>query len=187
VTRVAASTTDSDIAIEITLGCRDWLQALPQARSLAREAARRTLARGLAGAAPAPRQRVVVALRLTDDDEQRRLNRAWRGRDAPTNVLSFAMGAPGDRVPEGAPLLLGDIVLAFGTVAREAAEQDKPLGDHLRHLVVHGVLHLLGRDHATEAEAIAMEALEREILSELGVPDPYRDPISSKESEPARQ
>ena len=70
-----------------------------------------------------------------------------------------------------------DVVLAFETVAREAAEQNKPLADHLRHLVVHGVLHLLGFDHESDAEAEVMEAREREILAGLGVPDPYRDPM----------
>lgn len=76
-----------------------------------------------------------------------------------------------------APVLLGDVVLAFETVAREADEQGKPLADHLSHLTVHGVLHLLGYDHATPAEAGIMEALETAILAQLGVPDPYRDTI----------
>jgi probable rRNA maturation factor len=80
-------------------------------------------------------------------------------------------------VPDGAPLLLGDVVLAFETVCREATEQDKPLADHLRHLVVHGVLHLLGHDHENAAEAAIMEAREIAILAELGVPNPYRDTI----------
>jgi len=79
------------------------------------------------------------------------------------------------RSPSGAPLLLGDIVLAFETVAREAAEQDKPFADHLRHLIVHGVLHLLGYDHQTADAASMMESLERVILAKLGVPDPYQD------------
>jgi probable rRNA maturation factor len=73
--------------------------------------------------------------------------------------------------------MLGDVVLAFETVTREAAEQNKPLADHLRHLVVHGVLHLLGFDHENDIEAEVMEGREREILAGLGVPDPYRDPI----------
>jgi len=78
-------------------------------------------------------------------------------------------------VPAGAPLLLGDVVLAYETVRREAAQQHKPFGDHLRHLVVHGVLHLLGYDHEDAAEAERMEAREIAILAELGVPNPYRD------------
>ena len=79
------------------------------------------------------------------------------------------------RIPPEVPLLLGDVVIAFETVAREAGEQAVPLEDHLRHLIVHGVLHLLGHDHQTQDEAVRMEALETSILVELGVPDPYRD------------
>ncbi|HEX7970330.1 MAG TPA: rRNA maturation RNase YbeY, partial [Stellaceae bacterium] len=102
----------------------------------------------------------------------RALNRQWRGKDVPTNVLSFpALGAT---PPPGAPRLLGDVVLAFETVAAEAAAQDKPLADHLRHLVIHGVLHLLGFDHESDADAQRMEASEIAILAGLGVPDPYR-------------
>jgi probable rRNA maturation factor len=117
----------------------------------------------------------LVGVVLTDDAEQQRLNRDYRGQDKPTNVLSFALTDSGDPVAPGMPVLLGDIVLAFETVAREAAEQDKPLADHLRHLVVHGALHLLGFDHENAAEAAIMEAREAAILRRLGVPDPYRD------------
>jgi probable rRNA maturation factor len=117
----------------------------------------------------------LVGIVLTDDAEQQRLNRDYRGQDKPTNVLSFALTDSGDPVAPGMPVLLGDIVLAFETVAREAAEQDKPLADHLRHLVVHGALHLLGFDHENAAEAAIMEAREAAILRRLGVPDPYRD------------
>jgi probable rRNA maturation factor len=116
---------------------------------------------------------------LTDDAEQRELNRTYRGIDAATNVLAFALsdfaGGPASAAPAGSPVLLGDVVLAFETVAREAAEQHKTLAGHLSHLVVHGVLHLLGFDHRNDAEAEAMEGLEVEILKILGVPDPYRD------------
>jgi probable rRNA maturation factor len=116
----------------------------------------------------------IVGVILTDDVEQRRLNRDYRGKDAPTNVLAFPIG---DAMPGGGPVMLGDVVLAFETVAREAGEQKKPLADHLQHLVAHGVLHLLGFDHETDAEAQVMEARETEILAGLGVPDPYRDPM----------
>ncbi|HMN51379.1 MAG TPA: rRNA maturation RNase YbeY, partial [Xanthobacteraceae bacterium] len=93
-----------------------------------------------------------------------------RGIDKPTNVLSFPaaqINAP------GAPRLLGDVVLAYGTVAREAAEESKPFLNHAAHLVVHGVLHLLGFDHMNDNDAETMEAKERSILSTLGIPDPY--------------
>ena len=108
----------------------------------------------------------AVTILLTDDDSVRDLNARFRGKDYATNVLSF----PAPQNPEGH---LGDIALAFGVCAREAAEQGKPLVHHLQHLVAHGVLHLLGYDHETDAEAEHMEGLERVILAGLGVPDPY--------------
>ena len=112
-----------------------------------------------------------VTLLLTDDDTVRDLNARFRGKDHATNVLSFP-AAPQPGLPGPQPL--GDLALAFGVCAAEAAAQGKTLADHLRHLVVHGVLHLLGHDHEDDAEAEAMEALEREILAGLGVADPYR-------------
>ncbi|HKS89611.1 MAG TPA: rRNA maturation RNase YbeY [Stellaceae bacterium] len=155
----------SGLQVEVSIPCTAWLAACPDAAALAEAAARAALAER--------RGALIVGVVLTDDDEQRELNRRWRGKDAPTNVLSFAMA---DAMPPlGAPVLLGDVVLAFETVAREAAEQKKPLADHLRHLVVHGVLHLLGFDHDSEAEAAVMEAREAAILTRLGVPDPYSD------------
>jgi probable rRNA maturation factor len=152
-----------------------WRRACPEAERLARDAARIALTIGIPAAGLTPPARVELGITLTDDAEQRRLNRRFRGRDLPTNVLAFPAWEPGVRVPPGAPLLLGDIVLAFETVAREAAEQGKPFPDHLRHLIVHGVLHLLGCDHQTADEASIMEPLETSILAKLGVPDPYHD------------
>ena len=149
--------------IQVSVSCDAWLAACPAAAELAQSAARAALA----GAASS-----VVGVVLTNDAEHRALNRRFRGRDAPTNVLAFPLGDAG---PAGAPALLGDVVLAYETVAREAAEQRKPLADHLRHLIVHGVLHLLGFDHVADAEAAMMETREVEILQRLGVPDPYRD------------
>jgi probable rRNA maturation factor len=160
------------ISVDVAVCSGAWLAACPDAEALAGTSARAVLDR-TAEPAGTP---VILSVILTDDAEQRRLNRTYRGIDAPTNVLSFALSDPADRVP-GAPVLLGDVVLAFETVGREAAEQQKPLADHLRHLTVHGVLHLLGFDHRNEAEAAAMERLEVEILKILGVPDPYRDTI----------
>ena len=117
--------------------------------------------------------RFIVDVTLADDAEQRHLNHTYRGNDMATNVLAFPQGMP-DSSQSDAPVLLGDVVLAFETVRREAAEQQKPLTNHLRHLIVHGVLHLLGLDHEEAAEAAAMEAREIKILAGLGVPDPYR-------------
>ena len=114
-----------------------------------------------------------VVILLTDDETVRDLNNRFRGKDRPTNVLSFpAAEIPG--VEGAAPL--GDIVLAYGVCAREAQEQSKTLRNHLTHLVVHGVLHLLGRDHEDNADAEAMEGEERAILASLGVSDPYTLP-----------
>ncbi len=117
----------------------------------------------------------MVDVTLADDDSQQALNLTWRGKNTPTNVLAFPAADPAIPPPLGAPLLLGDVVLAYETVSREAAEQHKPLADHLRHLVIHGVLHLLGHDHVESADVAAMEGLEIAILAELGVPNPYRD------------
>jgi probable rRNA maturation factor len=114
-----------------------------------------------------------ISVLLTDDKAMAALNEKWRGKEGPTNVLSF----PGDDGPTapGAPVFLGDIVLAFETLEREAAGDGKPFSDHLVHLVVHGVLHLRGYDHETDDEAAEMEALETELLAGLGIPDPYRE------------
>lgn len=117
-----------------------------------------------------------LAIRVVDEDEGRALNRHYRGKDYATNVLSFpADMAEGVKLPKGVVLpLMGDIVLCAPVVAREAAEQGKPVAHHYAHLTVHGVLHLLGMDHQDEREAECMEQLEREILAELGIEDPYR-------------
>ncbi|MER8441930.1 rRNA maturation RNase YbeY [Mesorhizobium sp. M1066] len=115
--------------------------------------------------------RSELSLVFTDDAHVQLLNAGWRGKDKPTNVLSFqafpfAQGGP-------LPPMLGDIVLAAETVAHEAALEDKPVENHITHLVIHGLLHLLGYDHETEAEAEAMEAVERAALARLAIPDPY--------------
>jgi probable rRNA maturation factor len=154
--------------VEVTTNFPAWRECAG-AETLAEEAARLALLRGKAPAA------AFVDITLDDDAAQRALNLTWRGKDTATNVLAFPAADPATPVPAGAPLLLGDVVLAFETIRREAAEQDKPLADHLRHLVVHGVLHLLGHDHIEAADAAAMEAREIAILAELGVPNPYRD------------
>jgi len=106
---------------------------------------------------------------MTDDAAMRLLNQAWRGVDAATNVLSFPNNPAG-----GERSLIGDIVLAYETIATEARKEGKPFAHHLAHLAVHGFLHLLGYDHDREREAATMERLEREILHRLAIPDPYR-------------
>lgn len=134
-----------------------WRRRLPGASALARAAAKAALA--AAGGKP----QGDLCLVLVGDSLQRRLNRDFRGADKATNVLSF----------DGAPASLGDVVLALETVAAEAESQGKSLADHVAHLVVHGVLHLMGYDHRTRAEGGRMERLEIDILADLGVADPY--------------
>ena len=144
--------------IEVTIDAEAWTAALSDAERLTGAAAVAALAHeGQDGA--------EMVILLTDDERVRDLNARFRGQDAPTNVLAFPAAAAAGH--------LGDIALAFGVCAREAAEQGKPLANHLQHLTAHGVLHLLGYDHQTEAEACSMEARERAILAGLGVPDPY--------------
>lgn len=121
-----------------------------------------------------------ISVKLTGDDEVQALNREWRGKDKPTNVLSFPMIEPAFLAPPAngdVELLLGDIVLAHGVCTREAAERGIPIADHAAHLIVHGTLHLLGYDHETsEAHAEQMEAVERGALAALGIADPYDIP-----------
>jgi probable rRNA maturation factor len=118
-----------------------------------------------------------LAVMLTDDAGIRTLNQNWRGIDKPTNVLSFPALQPpeGAQEPDDAPRMLGDIAIAYETTRREADEEEKTFANHLSHLAVHGFLHLVGYDHEKDGEAETMEALERDILAQLGIPDPYAD------------
>ena len=117
-----------------------------------------------------------LAIMLTDDSGISTLNSHWRGIDRPTNVLSFpARQPPSPQKPDAAPRLLGDIAIAYETMRREADEEGKPFDHHLSHLAVHGFLHLIGYDHENDDDAAAMQALESEILAELGIPDPYAE------------
>lgn len=149
----------TDAAIDVEVEDAAWTRALPDAAALALGAAQATLAaEGAVGEG--------VALLLTDDATVRELNARFRAQDKPTNVLSFP-------APQNPERFLGDVALAYGVCAREAAEQGKPLAHQLQHLVAHGVFHLLGYDHETDAQAEAMESLERAVLAGLGIPDPY--------------
>jgi probable rRNA maturation factor len=117
-----------------------------------------------------------LAVMLTDDSGIRTLNNNWRGIDKPTNVLSFpALPPTGGGGPDDAPRMLGDIAIAYQTTRAEADDEQKPFDHHLSHLAVHGFLHLIGYDHEKDDDAEAMEALETEILAQLGIPDPYAD------------
>jgi probable rRNA maturation factor len=168
--------------IDVTSVCAAWKQVCPAAESLVRRAAELALMRGVAASGFMWHGPVELGVILADAAEQHRLNRDYRGVDAPTNVLAFPAWESGTSLPAGAPVLVGDVVLALETLTHEAVEQNKPVADHLRHLVVHGVLHLLGYDHLTQTGAMVMETLERSILAELGVRDPYRDTMPSIES-----
>ena len=116
-----------------------------------------------------------LAVMLTDDAGIRTLNSNWRGIDKPTNVLSFPALQPTAGAPADAPRMLGDIAIAYQTTRKEADDEEKPFDHHLSHLAVHGFLHLIGYDHEKDDDAEAMEDLEREILAQLGIPDPYAD------------
>lgn len=121
---------------------------------------------------------IEIAVRLTDDEEVRQLNAQYRQKDKPTNVLSFPMIEPDlieslTQNSDDGEVLLGDIILAQGVCAREAEEKGVSVEHHATHLIVHGVLHLLGYDHQGDSEAEAMESMERAALATLGIPDPY--------------
>jgi probable rRNA maturation factor len=153
--------------IAVVVAAPEWPRRLRGAVSVARRAAYAALRAGRA------RPAGEVSVVLGDNRLSRRLNRTWRGKDKPTNVLSFP--ATDSVTPKAAPLLLGDVVIAGGVVAAEATAQGKRLSAHLTHLVVHGVLHLLGHDHERDADARRMEALEVRILRGLGVRNPYEE------------
>lgn len=155
------------IALDIEIEADAWL-GLDEVEALCRRAAASALDCLPEGA---PGDELAATLLLADDEAVRELNRAWRDEDKATNVLSF----PAPPLP-GAPRHLGDIALAYETVAREAMADGKPVADHASHLVVHGLLHLLGHDHGTEGEADRMEGIEVAALARLGIPDPYRAP-----------
>jgi probable rRNA maturation factor len=146
--------------IEVEVEDDAWSAAIGDVEAVVTRAAEAALGEAAGG----------VTILLSDNETVRDLNARFRGKDRPTNVLSFpAAPMPGAKHPP-----LGDIVLGYGVCAEEARAQGKSLSDHLAHLTVHGVLHLLGRDHEDDVEAENMEAEERAILAGLGVADPYR-------------
>ena len=138
----------------------------------AQSQAEHTVREAIAAAAARVPSAGEVSVLLADDTAVQALNRDWRRIDKPTNVLSFPSDAP---KIAGAPALLGDIAIAFETLEREARAEKKPFLHHLAHLAVHGYLHLVGYDHQTDSEAEAMEALERETLAAMRIPDPSAD------------
>jgi probable rRNA maturation factor len=149
----------SALAIDVVVGSELW-----KAAGKPENAVRRAVTQAAAMLSTGPAELAIV---LTDDSTIRALNRDWRGVDKPTNVLAF----PTQQAAAGH---LGDIVLAFETISREARGERKPLAHHLAHLAVHGFLHLVGFDHERPKDALEMERTERKILRQLAIPDPYR-------------
>jgi probable rRNA maturation factor len=157
-------------AIEIIVRSARWRQ-----HSTAKTLIKRAVLAAAKAVSTSPAELAIV---LGDDSTIRALNRDWRGKDAPTNVLSFpAPARAGGRQAAGkgknSSPYIGDIVIAYQTVAREAAAEGKPFGHHLAHLAVHGFLHLHGYNHENDRDAQTMERLERRILARLAIPDPY--------------
>ncbi len=145
-----------------------WDTALPEIGALLESAIRLALADAPVGDRP-----IEVGVRLVDDDTIQALNREWRGRDKPTNVLSFPLGDAGPVIDAALPWLIGDIVMSFDTMAAESERDGKPLEHHVVHLAIHAALHLLGHDHEDEDQAATMEAAEVALLAQLDIPDPY--------------
>ncbi len=162
---------EQDWQITVQVLSAPWETLVPAPVAVVEAAARAALAGAHAAGTRVP-PLLEVTLRLTDDAEVQALNRRWRHRDQPTNVLSFPDGLA---LPDE-PVALGDVVIAAGVVAAEAEARGLSPIDHLRHLVVHGMLHLLGFDHGEDEEALEMEALEVRCLALLGVADPYAAP-----------
>ncbi len=161
--------------ISILIEDAAWQNDLPDPDAVCRDAAMAAL---LAGTAALPDD-TELSIMLTGDEHIRSLNKQFRGKDTPTNVLAFPaidgdVYAAAQTAVAGVPFLLGDVVLAHGVVVREATDQAKSLTDHFSHLVIHGVLHLLGHDHMNDNDADHMESLETGILAKLGIADPYR-------------
>jgi probable rRNA maturation factor len=163
-TAASARTTTQGLTVDVLTESPQW-DAQPGAEATVRRAiAQAAAVEGTAHIA------AEVSVLLCDDAVITALNARWRGRDEPTNVLSFPALPAGD---PAAPAHLGDIAIAWETVIREAQEQGRQVSWHLAHLAIHGFLHLLGYDHGTDDEAERMEQLERDILASVGIPDPY--------------
>ncbi len=167
-----SSTAGAALAVEIVRREPAWTR-----EQLTDALLRRAACAAFRAAPPLPGEAYRVTLVLTGDEEMRNLNRLWRGRDSATNVLSFPADAVRDRG------FLGDLVLAYETARKEANEQGISLSDHISHLVIHGMLHLLGFDHAEDEEARRMETIERAALASIGVADPYAEADETSRAE----
>lgn len=167
-TAITSASVEPEIFVEMRAPA--WGEVEPDPTELCRRAAGAALAsfREASGGAE-------ISIVLADDAFVHGLNRTWRNVDAPTNVLAFPCSDEGDGAAPGAEWLLGDVVIAFQTTRREAAELGLPLAHHVAHLVIHGVLHLLGYDHVEDGDAAIMEKLEIDALERLGIGNPYEE------------
>jgi probable rRNA maturation factor len=156
------------VVVDVGVDSSVWTEVLPDAE----ETVRRAVTAAFAAATLTARPDAELSVVLAEDSAVQALNRDFRGKDQPTNVLSFP-GVEADATATAHHL--GDVILGYTTVAREATDEGRPLDHHLAHLVIHGVLHLFGYDHMTDDEAEEMESHERAALASMGIPDPYAD------------
>ena len=179
---MSANSPSGSLSIIIDTGCTAWIETLPAIETTCLSAAQGAFDQGWAGPFEntlTSNRPIEAGIRLTDDAEVHQLNKQYRGIDKATNVLSFAGLDQDDPVFEQtdeiaeAPILLGDIIIAYETTRTEADAEGKSLSDHLSHLVIHGMLHLLGYDHQSDSEAEIMEPLEITVLAKLGIENPY--------------
>jgi len=168
----AAALSSIPVKPEISIDVRDafWGDVNFDVTRLCRTAAAEAIA-----SAQETSGEVEISVVLADDAFVRELNRTWRNMDVPTNVLAFPCSSGDERAGVGAERLLGDVIVAFQTTQREAVELHLPLEHHFAHLIIHGVLHLLGYDHIIDSDAVTMEKLEVEALARLGIGDPYAE------------
>jgi len=160
------------VSVSVIVEHQGWHEVIAEPLPLLRKAAVAALSQVRRARRSRATAILSVAVALIDDRAMRKLNHTYRGKDKPTNVLSFPAGEPAEGKSKRRPL--GDIAIALGTVKREAKAQGKTVDDHLMHLMVHAVLHLLGYDHESDPDAEEMEALERKALAGLGIADPYK-------------
>ena len=175
-TQAGVAAPDIDLAIDLSVQDDRWYGLQDDPLAMVDSAARAAVGRAGLDARAEIGGAAEISMVFGDDALVQGLNREFRNQDRPTNVLSFALKDGADPAPPrgpGGPVMLGDVVLAYDTVTREAREQSKSPHDHTLHLVVHGVLHLMGYDHETEADARVMERMEQRVLADLGIADPY--------------
>lgn len=151
----------------ITVDCSEWLRELPNAQEISHSAA----VAALSSTKSWGKSDLEISITLSDDKTLQELNNRYRNKNETTNVLAFQLEQ--DSAIPGQPILLGDVIIALGIARREAEEQGKKLTNHLKHLVIHGVLHLLGLDHQNKRDAVTMESIEIGVLRSLGTNDPY--------------